>query len=362
MSTHNEKIGKKQRMQTKKLSVFFTLTVVVIIISTVAMVWAFGALLVSTGIDVLTAMSESGGFYVAAVLAASAIIGVGLSFLVGRIFLKPFNELINGMTSLSNGDYTARISDKNLIGRVEPFLSLRNGFNTMAHELENTEVLRSDFVNNFSHEFKTPIASINGLIALLKKDNLSKGKRREYLDVIEEEANRLLQMSSNVLYLSKFESEKILKDTERFNLSEQIRNCMLLLEKKWDRKNLSLTLDFDEIEIEANADMLKHVWMNLLDNAIKFSNENEELRVEIKNPDGFVTVRVEDTGVIMSEEERSKIFNKFYQADTAHTKEGNGIGLSIVKHIVELHKGNIHAETIDKKTVFVVELPEKVNI
>ena len=262
------------------------------------------------------------------------------------------------MTSLSNGDYSARISDSGIV-RVEPFHSLCEGFNTMAHELGNTEVLRSDFVNNFSHEFKTPIASINGLISLLKKDNLSKGKRREYLDVIEEETNRLLQMSSNVLYLSRFESEKVLKDVERFNLSEQIRNCILLLEKKWDRKNLSLTLDFDEIEIEANADMLRHVWMNLIDNAIKFSNDNEELRVEIKNPDGYITVRVEDTGVKMTDEIRSKIFNKFYQADTAHTKEGNGIGLSIVKHIVELHKGEIHAEADGEKTVFVVKLPQK---
>ena len=358
MRRQREKIGEKQRMQSKKLSLFFTLTVVAIIVSTVAMVWAFGAILVATGIDVLTAISESGGFYVAAVLAASAIIGVGLSFLVGKIFLKPFNELISGMTSLSNGDYSARISDSG-VGRVEPFLSLRDGFNTMAHELENTEVLRSDFVNNFSHEFKTPIASINGLISLLKKDNLSKGKRREYLDVIEEETNRLLQMSSNVLYLSKFESEKVLKDVERFNLSEQIRNCILLLEKKWERKNLTLTLDFDEIEIEANADMLKHVWMNLLDNAVKFSNDNEELRVEIKNPDGFIIVRVEDTGVKMTDEVMSKIFNKFYQADTAHTKEGNGIGLSIVKHIVELHRGEIHAEADGDKTVFVVKLPQK---
>lgn len=360
MKLKEGKIGEKQRMHIKKLSVFFSLTVVAIILFTVAIVWSFGVILVATGIDFLAELRVSSGFYVAAVLAASAIIGVGLSFLVGRFVLRPFNDLINGMTSLSNGDYSARIS-LNSVGKIEPFLSLCDGFNTMARELGNTEVLRSDFINNFSHEFKTPIASINSLIALLKKDNLSKAKRREYLDVIEEETNRLLQMSSNVLYLSKYENEKVLKDVEAFNLSEQIRNCILLLEKKWERKNLSLTLDFDEVEIEANADMLKHVWMNLIDNAVKFSNDNEELRVEIKNPDGYITVRVEDTGVKMSDEERSKIFNKFYQADTAHTKEGNGIGLSIVKHIVELHRGEIFAETVDEKTVFIVKLPQKAN-
>lgn len=360
MMEKNGKIADKQKGQSKKLSVFFTLTVVAIVLLTVAMVWVFGVVLVSTRIDFLAELRVSSGFYVAAVLAASAIIGVGLSFLVGRFFLQPFHELINGMSRLSNGDYSARIKP-NSIGKIEPFSSLCDGFNTMAHELGNTEVLRSDFINNFSHEFKTPIASINNLIALLKKDNLSKNKRREYLDVIEEETNRLLQMSSNVLYLSKYESEKVLKDVEIFNLSEQIRNCILLLEKKWERKNLSLTLDFDEVEIEANADMLKHVWINLIDNAVKFSNDNEELRVEIKNPDGYVTVRVEDTGVKMSDEQRSKIFNKFYQADTVHTKEGNGIGLSIVKYIVELHKGEIYAETIGEKTVFTVKLPKKVN-
>ncbi len=354
------KLTKYEKRRARRLSLFFALTVVAIILLTIAIVWLLGVILVVTGIRELAEITVSSSFYITGALVSSAIIGIGMAYLAGRLLLGPVNELLNGMMRLSNGDYSARV-DIGRMGHFEPFRRISEGFNSMAGELQNTHMLRGDFINNFSHEFKTPIASINGLLDLLKKENLPEEKRREYLAVIEEETDRLLQMSSNVLNLSKVEKELVLKDVELYNLSEQIRSCILLLEKKWERKKLSLSLDFDELQIRANQDMLKHVFMNLIDNAIKFSDVGGELAVKIDDPDGKISVRVENTGVAISDDDKTKIFNKFYQADTSHTKEGNGIGLSIVKHIVELHKGEVFVESENGRTAFTVILPQNAN-
>ena len=356
MKSTEWRFAEKQKKQSRRVMVFFTLTVVAIILVTVAIVWAFGVLLVSSGIDVLKNLRVSNGFYVWGVLTASSIIGAALSVIFGRFVLRPFQDLIKGMVALSGGDYSVRLRARR-IGKYEFLHDITDGFNNMAEELENTELLRGDFINNFSHEFKTPIASISGLLDLLKKENLPENKRLEYISVIEEETDRLLQMSSNVLNLTKVENETVLKNVEKYNLSEQIRACILLLEKKWERKELRLSLDFDEYTVEANADLLKHVWMNLLDNAVKFANAGGEISVKISDSNGKLAVRVENTGSCISDEDMQKIFNKFYQADTTHTREGNGIGLSIAKRIVELHGGEIFAESKSGRVAFTVILP-----
>ena len=356
MKGTEKRFVKKQKKQSRRVVAFFTLSVVAIILVTIAIVWAFGILLTSSGINILKELRVSSSFYVWAVLAASSIIGAALSVIFGRLVLRPFQDLIKGMMSLSRGDYSVRLKARR-IGRYEILHDITDGFNDMAAELENTELLRGDFINNFSHEFKTPIASISGLLDLLKKENLPEKKRLEYIAVIEEETDRLLQMSSNVLNLTKVENETVLKNVEEYNLSEQIRGCILLLEKKWERKNLRLLLDFDEYTVEASADLLKHVWMNLLDNAVKFANEDGEIAVKINGSDGKIAVRVENTGSYISDEDMQKIFNKFYQADMTHTREGNGIGLSIAKRIVELHGGEIFAESADGRVAFTVILP-----
>ena len=353
-------VGQKQKSTKRKLALFFTLTVVAIILVTVAMVWFFGFVLVATGIESLADITVSSSFYVVAALISSAIIGSGLSVLAGKFFLRPFNDLINGMMTLSQGDYTARL-ELGSLNRLEPFRSISDGFNDMARELDNTQIMRGDFINSFSHEFKTPVASINGLIALLKKENLPEAKRREYLLIIEEETNRLFQLSSNVLSISKLENESILKGVEEYNISEQIRSCILLLEKKWAKKNLSLSLDFEEYTVCANQDMMMQVFINILDNAIKFSHDGGTLGVKIDDPDGYLSVRIENEGVEISPDDLDKIFNKFYQADSTHTKEGNGLGLSIVKHIVELHDGVVEAESKNGITAFTVVIPKYVN-
>ncbi len=282
-------------------------------------------------------------------------LGVGLSIVLGKLLITPVRTLIEGMTKLSEGDFSTRISLGNLADNTT---ELSTSFNRLASQLENTEILRSDFVNNFSHEVKTPLVSITGLVSLLKNDNLPKAKRIQYVEMIEEEIQRLSSMTTNMLNLSKLEKQEIVADKSEFNLSEQIRNCVLLLEKKWTKKRIRLSLDFDEYMIYANEDLMKQVWINLIDNAVKFAGDKGKVGVFVTDKQTFYEIAIFNTGEKIKEEDLTKIFNKFYQADTSRHKDGQGIGLSIVSRILYLHQGSISVESTDEKTTFTVTLPK----
>ena len=234
---------------------------------------------------------------------------------------------------------------------------LADSFNKMAEELENTEMLRSEFINNFSHEFKTPIVSIAGFAKLLKRGDLTEEQREEYLDIIEEESLRLSRMATNVLNLTRVENQAILTNVTEFNLSEQLRGCVLLLERKWEKKGLSFQLEFGEYMISANEELLREVWINLLDNAIKFSPDGAVIEVEIREYDGTIWVSVANMGSVIPEESIEKIFHKFYQVDESHSLEGSGVGLAIVKRVLTLYQGSISVRSGEGRTVFTAELP-----
>lgn len=336
-----------------RLRFTFILLVASILLITVAMIVILEYVLVLSGLGSQEDLEKSGTYWIFVFGVASTVIGLVLAFLLSRLVLRPFDKLIEGMSLLARGNFTVRMD----FGERKYFTGLTDSFNSLATELQNTEILRSDFVNNFSHELKTPIASVSSLISLLKNDDLPKSKRIKYLTVIEEEMDRLSSMTTNILNLSKIENQGILTKKSKFNLSEQIRNCVLLLEKKWTKKRLNLSLDFDEVEIVANEDMLKQVWINLLDNGIKFSNSGGELSVNIVKEQTKIKVAVQNSGSEIPESERGKIFNKFYRIERAGKNEGNGIGLSIVKHIVDLHGGTIKVSSFDNKTEFTIELP-----
>ena len=301
----------------------------------------------------IVGIGTSGWYWVVIFIATSIVVGLVLAFLLGRIIFNPINKIVDGMERLSEGDFSTRLS----LGKYDEIKKIENSFNTLATELQKTEILRSDFINDFSHEFKTPIVSISGLITLLKNENLPEEKRRQYLLVMEEEAKRLTQMTSNSLYLSKIETQGILTNKVRFNVSEQIRDSLLLLERKWTEKDITPSLDFDEYTISANEDMLKQVWVNLIDNAIKFSNPGSEIEINAKADGNMLTVSIGNYGTEIPESDYDAIFNKFYQCDKSRSSEGNGIGLSIVKHIINLHNGKITVESKNGKTVFTVSIP-----
>lgn len=292
---------------------------------------------------------------------SSILVGTLVSFIVGHISLKPLAQLINGMNRLAWGEYGTRI----YLGEHKMGRELADSFNKLAEELGNTEMLRSDFVNNFSHEFKTPIVSIYGFAKLLQRGRLEDGQAREYISIIEQESGRLADMATNVLNMTKVENQTILTDVREYNLSEQIRRCVLLLEKKWSAKNLEMACEFNEHFIGGNEEMLQQVWINLLDNAIKFSPENgsivlwiQEEAAKTEEEPGKVIVFVKNNGPAIREEDRERIFRKFYQSDTSHASQGTGIGLAVVRKIVELHGGVVRADSTERETVFIVELPQ----
>lgn len=287
-------------------------------------------------------------------LLLSTMIGTALSFIMGRIPLSPVNHLIAGMSELANGNFSYRLKT-NVPGE---FKKIVRNFNSMAESLESTEILRNDFINNFSHEFKTPIVSIRGFAKILKDDTLTPQERNEYLDIIISESTRLSALANNVLNLSKIESQTALTQSEPFNLSEQIRKCILLLANRWEEKDIELDIDLAEVEFNGNEELMTQVWVNLLDNAIKFTPEHGTIKIRLSIDRASLIFHITDTGCGIPSAQQAHIFDKFYQGDTSHSSSGNGLGLSVVKKVVSLHHGNIIVSSLpDQGTTFTIFLP-----
>lgn len=289
----------------------------------------------------------------------SLIIGSALLVLLNKVPLRPFKTLVTRTNQLAAGDYSVRMEPQGSIYNYAGFKEVSDSFNKLAEELQNTEMLRSDFVNNFSHEVKTPIVSIAGFAKLLRLGNLSEEEREQYLISIEEESKRLAQMATNVLNLTKVENQSILTGKSSFNLAEQIRSAILLLVSKWENRDLEFELALEELSIVANEEMLKQVWINLLDNAIKFTPEQGKITVSLALEGEHMRVAVSNTGSEIAPEHLDKIFRKFYQTDESHSTEGSGVGLAIVKRVLELHRGSIAVTSEQMLTTFHVLLPVK---
>lgn len=287
-------------------------------------------------------------------LVSCIIVGTVISTIASRKMLKSVRVFIEATNKLASGDFSARLN----MNQPPEYQILSENFNHMAEQLAGIEVLRTDFINNFSHEFKTPIVSIKGFAEILKDDNLTKAERDEYLDIVIEESTRLSSLATNVLTLSKIETQSILTDQQRFNIGEQLRQCILILDNQLAKKEILLNLDINDCYIYGNKEMLNQVWLNILDNAIKFSSQKGIIEVSIKENEHAVVVKISDTGCGITEEALPKIFDKFYQAEIARSTKGNGLGLSIVHKIITLHKGMILCESmVSKGTCFTISLP-----
>lgn len=272
-----------------------------------------------------------------------------------RSKLRPMNDLVRAMHAVSQGDFSVRVDAEDVSGDVGELVT---SFNDMANELGGLEMFRKDFINNFSHEFKTPIVSIRGFAKQLQRDDLTEAQRREYLDIIISESDRLANMSSNVLLLSKLENQTIVTDRTTYSLDEQLRRCVLLLEKQWTEKAIEPDLDLDAVEYRGNEEMVQHVWVNLIGNAIKFSPQGGPLGISLRREGDSAVVRVMDGGEGMDEATRRRVFEKFYQGDTAHATSGNGLGLALVKRIVDLCGGAVSVESAPGRgSTFTVTLP-----
>lgn len=347
-----------ERNQRLALTILFSAVVFCFIIATMIVAGAVIIFLLHKGILKQANDGPRVDRLIINIIIASLLLGSVLTAVTSRIPLKPVNSFINAMNRLASGDYKTRLHFGKYFERHPTARELTESFNHMAEELEKTEMLRADFINNFSHEFKTPIVSIAGFAKLLKHGNLTEEQKLEYINIIEEESVRLATMATNVLKLTKLENQSILTGASEFNLSEQIRNCVLLLENKWTKKDIDLDLTFDEHTVYANEEMLKEVWINLLDNAIKYSDVGGTVRIDITEMENRLLVSISDIGEEIPEEAREHIFRKFYQVDESHSSPGNGIGLAIVKKILDLHGGDITVSSGNRKTVFTVSLPK----
>ena len=344
---------KKRRMSAKnRMRATFIIGVAVVLLIAILLVVLLQYALITLELYTNFVIENSIYEWIIIFATISVVLGFGLTFILERIVLKPINVLLDGMKKLADGEFSTRID----LGKVAGMKGVSDTFNTLASELQKIEILRSDFVNNFSHELKTPVVSISSLIALMKKSGLSKDKQMQYMNIIEEEISRLTEMTTNILNLSKIENQGILTDKSHYNLSEQLRTCLLLLEKKWTKKSIDLDIEFDEFSVFANEDMLKQVWINLIDNAIKFSKKGGKLKISVEKEGKQTVVKISNEGIAIPEEDYQKVFHKFYQGQTVYKKEGNGIGLSIVKHIIDLHEGEISAKSKDGFTTFTVKL------
>lgn len=282
---------------------------------------------------------------------SGAVIAVGLS----KIFVSPMMKLGDAMSKVAGGDFSVRLDYS---GRMRDVREVYGSFNTMVKELGNTETLQTDFVSNVSHEFKTPINAIEGYASLLQDNQLSDEQKNAYIDKIIFNTRRLSDLVGNILLLSKVNNQTISPKTSTFRLDEQVRQSILALESKWEKKEIEFDIDLDEIEYTGFENLLSHVWLNLIDNAVKFSPQNGQIRIRLKQLDGCVTFSIWDNGLPIPEADINRIFNKFYQGDNSHASEGNGLGLALVRKIVSAEHGTISVSSSeDAGTEFKVVLP-----
>jgi signal transduction histidine kinase len=228
----------------------------------------------------------------------------------------------------------------------------------MAIELSGIETLRGDFISNVSHEFKTPLASIQGFAKLLQDETISDDERREYTQIIINETGRLSKLTSDILRLSKLENQSTIVNRTRFSIDEQIRKILVVLEPEWTKKDIELNLALDDVFYYGNEELMAQIWQNVINNAIKFTPEKGQISIRLFRTEKNITARISDDGPSIPPEVAEHIFDKFYQGDNSRKTEGNGLGLALVKRIVDLCGGKIYVENLYEGGVcFVIELP-----
>lgn len=285
----------------------------------------------------------------------SAVLGTVFSHFAGRKPIEMLSQVSEATKEISKGNFDVHLDEQS---KIEEIQTMAKNFNLMARELAGTEMLRNDFIENVSHEFKTPLASIEGYTTLLQQKGLSEEKRQEYISRILTSTRSLSSLTGNILLLSNLENQQIEIKKGKFSLDEQLRETILNQESAWTDKQLELDINLECVDIVACQELLYHVWQNLIGNAIKFTPEGGMIHVHLWQKENTAIVTVSDNGCGISAEALPRIFEKFYQADRSHHKAGNGLGLSLAKRIIDLHGGTIAVQSIpDQGTTFTVTLP-----
>lgn len=266
---------------------------------------------------------------------------------------KQFADLADGLEKAVEGDFYAKL-DPSKAGIMS---KVYKNFNRVTDELKNVRNMQEEFVNNYSHELRTPITSIKGFTEMLLEEDISEEERKKYLKIILDSANRLTNLAEESILMTKLDSQVIL-EKEKYLISEQIRNCIIMLEPQWSARNIDINVEIEEITYNGNKDIMQHLWMNLISNSIKYNKENGRLNISLKkNSKNEIVVTISDTGIGMTEEQISHIFEKYYQVEKSKTMQGLGLGLTIVNKIINLVNGKINVTSkLEEGTTFTVIL------
>ena len=275
---------------------------------------------------------------------------------------KPTEKILQATEKIANGDFSVRLTPHRRYGKYDQYDEIMENINTLAEALGKSEMLNADFIANVSHELKTPLAVIQNYAAALQTKNLDEQTRMAYAATLQSASIRLATLVANILKLNKLENQKILPEKTTFRLDEQLTQSVLLFEEQIEQKNLTLSCTLEEIQIFSAEELLEIVWNNLLSNAVKFTNDGGMVGLTLKKAGKNVVVEVSDTGCGISPETGKRIFDKFYQGDTSHASQGNGLGLALVKKVIHVLGGEIsvHSE-IGKGSTFIVTLKDVYN-
>ena len=260
---------------------------------------------------------------------------------------RPVKQIMEALDQVMLGDFTVRIAPVKEFAGETGFNEIIEAINKMTAELQGTETLRTDFIANVSHELKTPLAVMGNYATMLQRPGITEEEKNEYAKAISEAARKLAQLITNILKLNKLENQQIFPQPQEFDLGEQLCEALLGFEDAWEAKNLEIETDIaDDVHIKSDPELLSLVWNNLISNAVKFTPDGGTIGVSLKTEDHAVIVQVRDTGCGMKPEVGQHIFEKFYQGDTSHATQGNGLGLALVKRVIDILNGEIGVQSV----------------
>ncbi len=271
---------------------------------------------------------------------------------------RPMKRITDAAEKIVQGDFSVRVKPQSRFGTDDTFNQIIDCFNKMAEELSSVETLRTDFIANVSHEMNTPLAVMQNYGTLLQSKDLSEEKRIEYAKGVTDGSRRMAEMMTNILKLNRLENQQIYPKTTEFDLGEQLCECLLQFENVWEKAEIEIDTDIaEDIKVKADAELLGLVWNNLFSNAFKFTERGGTVSVSLRATEHHAIVKVKDTGCGMTSEVGAHIFEKFYQGDTSHSSQGNGLGLALVKRVVDIMQGEITVESaVGVGTVFTVKI------
>lgn len=313
------------------IGMYFTLLVMAELIIVTVVSWVIAEILKITDLPVIVWF-----------VASSVVIGGAINNFLSKRFFGPILKLGKAMQQVAEGDFSVRLEAKKEMKEIRDIYS---NFNLMAKELGATEILQTDFVSNVSHEFKTPISAIEGYVTLLQGSEQTISEEQEiYIEKILFNTKRLSHLVGNILLLSKIDNQAIQSHQTKYRLDEQIRQSIVMLESEWSKKEIEFDVEMEDIAYVGNESLMHHVWDNLISNAVKFSPPGGMIGIRMVEEEEQIVFSIEDHGPGISEEAKKHIFDKFYQEDSSHKEEGNGLGLALVKEILQLCKGSIRTE------------------